>query len=327
MGTAMTAAVGAGVALFFTFKLVYENYIRKDVQVTDAPVLSRLTYPVHASHRGGAKLYPENTMLALRNAVTYVDDKGVKRQTQMLEFDIQKTKDNHLVIMHNLDVNATTDGCGLVSAMTLDEIRGLDAGYWFTLDSGLSYPFRGQGHQVPTLVEVLTEFTAVDNLVFYLDFKTADAVADTLKIVESFQLMDRIILGAIPPAANTEIQRLKPPGVPTSPDVSSMIWMYIFHMCGLLWLVPMRFEIVGTTAHRFGYKVLNKRLVKAFHARKRLMAVFGDHLDTADGQLECLKFGCDLLVSDRPDILHASLEEWRELNLSAMGGEKLIRSS
>lgn len=36
-------------------------------------------------------------MLALRNAVTYVDDKGVKRQTQMLEFDIQKTKDNHLV--------------------------------------------------------------------------------------------------------------------------------------------------------------------------------------------------------------------------------------
>lgn len=44
-------------------------------------------------------------------------------------------------------------------------------------------------------------------------------------------------------------------------------------------------------------------------------------------QLECLKFGCDLLVSDRPDILHASLEEWRELNLSAMGGEKLIRSS
>lgn len=51
MGTAMTAAVGAGVALFFTFKLVYENYIRKDVQVTDAPVLSRLTYPVHASHR------------------------------------------------------------------------------------------------------------------------------------------------------------------------------------------------------------------------------------------------------------------------------------
>lgn len=36
---------------------------------------------------------------------------------------------------------------------------------------------------------------------------------------------------------------------------------------GLLWMVPMRFEIVGTTAHRWGFKVLTPRLVKAFHDR------------------------------------------------------------
>ena len=36
---------------------------------------------------------------------------------------------------------------------------------------------------------------------------------------------------------------------------------------GLLWVVPMRFEIVGTTAHRWGFKVLTPGLVKAFHDR------------------------------------------------------------
>ena len=46
----------------------------------------------------------------------------------MIEFDVQLTRDNALVLMHDATVDRTTDGKGKVSEMTLAELRRLDAG-------------------------------------------------------------------------------------------------------------------------------------------------------------------------------------------------------
>ena len=92
-----------------------------------------------AAHRGNSKYFPENTMSAFRSAVALEPD--------MLEIDIQMTKDGEIVMMHDHTVDRTTDGTGLIREKTLEEIRRLDAGSW------KGEEFRGE--KVPTFVEFL----------------------------------------------------------------------------------------------------------------------------------------------------------------------------
>ena len=88
--------------------------------------------PQLIAHRGGPKHAPENTLAAFRNAISIGSD--------WLEFDIQRTKDGVLVVIHDETVDRTTNGAGAVRDLTLEQIRALDA---------------GNGEQVPTFEEVI----------------------------------------------------------------------------------------------------------------------------------------------------------------------------
>jgi glycerophosphoryl diester phosphodiesterase len=104
------------------------------------------------AHQGGRGLWPENTLLAFERAL----DLGV----DVLEMDLRGTTDGHIVVHHDPSVERTTEGAGLVRELTLDEIRKLDAGYRFAVetDAVAAHPYRGQGLVVPTLLEVLGRF-------------------------------------------------------------------------------------------------------------------------------------------------------------------------
>ena len=91
------------------------------------------------AHRGASGTHPENTIAAFRRAV----DVGAG----MIELDVQLTRDRHVVVIHDATLDRTTDGRGPVSAVTLAELRRLDAGRWFAP--------RFAGERVPTLAEVL----------------------------------------------------------------------------------------------------------------------------------------------------------------------------
>lgn len=91
------------------------------------------------AHRGGYESTPENTIPGFKEAIKY--------GAQMIEFDIQFTKDSALVIMHDVTVDRTTNGSGAVADMTLNEIRKLDAGS----KKGPAFA----GTMVPTLDETL----------------------------------------------------------------------------------------------------------------------------------------------------------------------------
>ena len=91
------------------------------------------------AHRGANETHPENTLAAFREAI--------QLGAHMIELDVQMTKDNELVIMHDATVNRTTNGKGRVSDLTLAEIKELDAGKW------KSRKFKGE--KVPTLKEAL----------------------------------------------------------------------------------------------------------------------------------------------------------------------------
>src|SRR5215475_6031253 len=88
-----------------------------------ASALAQQTGVVAISHRGEHLHHPENTMPAYRAAVEAGAD--------FIETDVRTTSDGKLVIMHDATVDRCTDGHGEVSAMTLEQIRKLDAGAKF----------------------------------------------------------------------------------------------------------------------------------------------------------------------------------------------------
>lgn len=95
--------------------------------------------PLGVAHRGASKEAPENTLAAFRLALHL--------GAEAVECDARRTRDGHVVVIHDHTVDRTTDGRGPVESHTLAGLRGLDAGGWF----GAEYA----GERVPLLAEVL----------------------------------------------------------------------------------------------------------------------------------------------------------------------------
>ncbi|MCL2743512.1 MAG: glycerophosphodiester phosphodiesterase family protein [Planctomycetaceae bacterium] len=91
------------------------------------------------AHRGENGVFPENTVIGFQEAV--------RLGAAQVEFDICRTKDGHIVIMHDNTVDRTTNGKGNVADMTFEEIRKLDA--------GIKKGERFAGTKVPTFEEAL----------------------------------------------------------------------------------------------------------------------------------------------------------------------------
>jgi len=96
---------------------------------------TRWPYPRILAHRGAGVLAPENTLVALRLGATF-GFAGV-------EVDVRLAADDTAVLMHDAEVDRTTDGTGEVRDLDADTLRKLDAGVWFGNEFA--------GEQVPTL--------------------------------------------------------------------------------------------------------------------------------------------------------------------------------
>ena len=91
------------------------------------------------AHRGFSGKFPENTVVAFKEAIKLgVDD---------IEMDIKITKDGTLVILHDESVDRTTNGTGKIQELTIEQVKDLDAGSWF------SPAFKGI--KIPTFNEAL----------------------------------------------------------------------------------------------------------------------------------------------------------------------------
>ncbi len=116
-----------------------------------------------AAHRGASDTLPENTIVALADAVELGCD--------FVEFDVRATRDGRLVLLHDATLDRTTDGSGPVALKTLHELRSLDAGAWLSPTHS--------GRKVPTLNETLAVIR--DTAAFIIDFKeTAPALIEEL---------------------------------------------------------------------------------------------------------------------------------------------------
>src|SRR2546426_11100626 len=70
-----------------------------------------------AAHRGGALLWPENSLLAFRNAVALGAD--------FIEFDVHLSRDGEVMVIHDPTLERTTNGQGAVRDRSVAELKAL----------------------------------------------------------------------------------------------------------------------------------------------------------------------------------------------------------
>jgi len=253
-----------------------------------------------AAHRGGGSSFgPENIMWTYRRSIEEV---GVA----VLEIDVMRTKDGVLVLSHD-----NRRWFGQISNMTFQELCKVDAAFDWSPDGGLTFPLRGKGHKTPTLNEVFETWAEkFPTLCFYLDVKSPGIVQQILDMVKKFNLLSRIILGAVGSVENDEILALKPKNIPSSSSAKQVITLLSHYMFGWLddTLKTLEHEVVGFPLGHWGCSnLLPQGFVDCCHKHGKQVWVFGPSCDLVETQDHAWKTGVDAIFCDIPDVATKNL--------------------
>ena len=140
-----------------------------------------------AAHRGDWRDAPENSIQSLKWAARLGVD--------IVEFDLKRTKDGNLVVMHDVSVDRTTTGKGLISDLTLQEIKNLK------LRAATGHPTT---YTVPTFSE---ELEAARQSHVILDIDTGwDYYKDVLAHVRALNETNQVIVNVF---HNTSLAELE----------------------------------------------------------------------------------------------------------------------
>lgn len=238
-------------------------------------------------HRGAASQAPENTMPSFVRAM--------KAGADFIEMDVRRTRDSVLVILHDDTVDRTTDSTGQVSEFTLSELRGMDAGSWY------SAAFKGT--KIPTLEEVLDIANA--RISVAVEVKVPGVEGDIVNILTRYHMMhDSMILVGNNEQVARNVRTIEPSASiqgdvnfsDRTPDkekleasidklLSSSVNIASVHKSN-----PALRELVGV-CHRRGL------LVNAWPVNETCEI------------LKCLELGVDFLTTDNPELAIAMLRK------------------
>lgn len=237
--------------------------------------------PLIFGHRGASADAPMNTLPAFELAAAQGAD-GV-------ELDVQRTQDGKLVVMHDFTVDGTTDGTGVVTMMTLAQIKALDAGRWFDAAHA--------GTRVPTLDEV---FSAVgQRLVINVEIKTLTLESDGIEqaladCIAAHHMESRVIVSSFNPFALQRFRALMPDIPLASLDAPE---------------VPGEFRALMAD---FPYEVehphadmVDAALIAAARETERLVNVWT--VNDLDRARVLRDLGVDGIISDTPGVMRAAL--------------------
>ena len=244
--------------------------------------------PLLIAHRGGSALMPENTLAAFQHAADCW-------QADMIELDVRASGDGHCVVIHDASVERTTNGSGLVAHMTLPELQQLDAGHHFSLDGGVTFPWRGRGARISTIDEV---FAALPHMRFTVEVKSADAQEPLFRAIAAHQLSDRVIAAGERNAYRTRFGAYRGP---KSASLEEALPFFVLHRCRLARFGRVPADVIQTCEIYRGRRIVSPRLVTDLHRAGVLVHVWTVN-ETADME-RLLGWGVDGLVTDRPDRL------------------------
>lgn len=144
--------------------------------------------PAVIAHRGASGSHPENTAAAFREAV--------RLRVEAIELDVHRSADGALIVIHDDTVDRTSDGAGPVAALTLPQIKTLDAGAWhgaafagqsfLTLDEALAL--------IPAAIRLNVHIKARDDDREAIAPQVVDRLADHGRLDSAFVAADEATL-------------------------------------------------------------------------------------------------------------------------------------
>jgi glycerophosphoryl diester phosphodiesterase len=233
-----------------------------------------------AGHRGDRAHFPENTLPALQGVLDSDFD--------FAETDIRLSLDGIPVLMHDATVERTTNGSGFVNELTLEQLKYLDAGSWYSPDFAYL--------QVPTLDEFLAMFqnSKKKAMLELKDVWTPEQVGLVVALIYARGVQDRVIFEAFDAETLESLQTAAPviPRViiqrylPSDPVALAERFGAIAILTSLSSLErnPDALETIHTAGLGIVLYTLNKR----------------------DRWSEALALGVDGIITDKP----SSLDKW-----------------
>jgi glycerophosphoryl diester phosphodiesterase len=262
--------------------------------IPNHPVFNNFSpYPHVIGHADdtGSGLWPGNTMPFLEGSA----EMGV----DMLEMDINMTKDGRIILMHDTAVDRTTNGSGRIPDLTLAQIQALEVAVNWSQDDGQSYPYRGQGLAVPTLDEVFTRFP---NYPMVIEIKQSDPsmVDPFCALIKEHRMEEHIIVASFNDDAIKAFRRLCP-NVATAPGGDEVRNYVLLNFAFLSEILSPNYQAFQVPIESGGITVINERFIKAAHNRNLQVQVWTIN-DPAEMQ-RLINLNVDGIMTDRPDIL------------------------
>lgn len=238
-----------------------------------------------AAHRGGALLWPENSLLAFRNALALGAD--------LLELDVHLSRDGEVVVIHDPTLERTSTGAGAVAAagradLAAARLRGRDGAV--------------TDEPVPTLAQVL-DLLGPSRAELLLEIKVDPArqpypgiEASTLALVRARGLRARTVVMAFEPETLRRVRALDPE-IRTTLLVSR--GRVERERAGASTVTGWA-TAVGATSLGIDHRVLDAALVAA--ARQAGLQLAAWTVNTEPDLRRVLDLGVDIVISDQPDL-------------------------
>lgn len=238
-----------------------------------------------AAHRGGALLWPENSLQAFRNALALGVD--------LLELDVHLTKDGEVVVIHDPTLERTSTGTGAVGAARLADLSHVRLR---ARDGAVTE------EPVPTLAQVL-HLVRPTQAALLLEIKVDPArrpypgiEEKTLALVKAQGLRERTVVMAFEPDTLRRVRAL---------DGSIRTTMLVSRSRVERERAPAPTIVrwateVGATSLGVDHRVVDAPLVAA--ARQAGLRLATWTVNTEPDIRRVLDLGVDIVISDQPDL-------------------------
>lgn len=222
-----------------------------------------LMLELRIGHRGAKAYEPENTILSFKRAL----ELGVNA----VELDVRRTKDGEIVVIHDAEVDRTTNGKGLVSDLTLSEIKNLST---------------DKGEKIPTLEEALDFLNRKVKIL--IEVKEVGIEEKVLDIVRRRGLEDNVIIISFHEEVLKRVREL-------SETIKTGL-IYVKHKDPIGAAISLKAQYILPM-----YKFIYSYLVKKAHEKG--LKVIAWTINTPEEAHKFAGMGVDGIASDKPDIL------------------------
>ncbi|MGI9412878.1 MAG: glycerophosphodiester phosphodiesterase family protein [Hyphomicrobiales bacterium] len=261
--------VAAGIVLFSALS-IGSTYALVETAGPDRPVKA-------TAHRGSSHAAPENTLSALRRAIEDGAD--------FAEIDVQETADGVIVLLHDTDLKRTAGTNTNIWQASYDEIRGLDAGSWFSSDYA--------GETIPTLQQAIDEARGRIKLNIELKLNGHDRnlVRSVVRLIGENGFAAHCVVSSLTHSALKEVRALDPElrkGLIVTASIGDITRLDVDFL---------------SLAHGRATSQMVAR------ARRRGLGVHVWTVNRPDEMQEMIDLGVDNIITDRPDLLRAVIDE------------------